>query len=174
MEEQGNSKSDQPTKNRLKPGEKRIAPVEQVRGTTLRLTTWNAEGFNTTDRILETVSYLWRCKVDIAILTESLLKDDDMIGDRGEGEDRVLSINLDHYNIANWRNRGSEAGWRCGGVLMLTRAGVDCVLAPQDLLPKRPASCRSLIVTAIGGRCQPFHFTGIYLPPTHHGPHQDE
>ena len=136
-----------------------------MRRTTLRPTAWNVEGFDTTDRILEIVSYLWRCKVDIAILTESHLTDDDIFEYPGKETERVLRINLDHYNIAHWRNRETEVGWRCGGVLMLTRAGFGRVLAPQDLLPGRPVSCRSLIVTAIGGCCQLSRFTGIYLPP---------
>ena len=127
--------------------------------------TWNVDGFNTVDRRLEIVSYLWKKGVDIAILTESHLKDEDIYTDPGDGKERVMLIKLDHYNITHWHNRESELNWRCGGVLILTRAGIDCTLVPQDVLPSRPLSCCSLIVTAIGGCCQPFRLTGIYLPP---------
>ena len=48
---------------------------------------------------------------------------------------------------------------------MLARAGTNCTLIPQELLPVRPVSCCSMVVEAIGGRCQPFRLTGIYIPP---------
>ena len=137
----------------------------EVRGKTLRLMTWNIDDFNTHDRRLEIASHLWRDKVDIAILTESHLKDEDIYEAPGEGKERVYRIKLDHYNIAHWHNRESTFNWKCGGVLILTRTGIDYDLVPQHLMPKRPISCCSLIITAIGGCCQPFRLTGIYLPP---------
>ena len=136
-----------------------------VRNTNIRLLTWNVDGFSTAARRLKIVSYLWNNNVDIAILTESHLLDEDIYTDPGDGKERIMHIQLDHYHIAHWRNRESSVGRRCGGVLILTRAGIDCTLVPQNLLPERPISCCSLIVTAVGGCCQPFRLTGIYLPP---------
>ena len=103
--------------------------------------------------------------MDIAILTESHLKDGDIFEDPGEGKERITRMRLEHYCIAHWRNRESEVTRKCGGVLILTRAGIECTLVPQRLLPKRPISCCCLIITAIGGCRQPFRLTGLYLPP---------
>ena len=45
----------------------------QLRNTTLRIMTWNADGFNDPARRITITSYLWRQDVDIAVLTESHL-----------------------------------------------------------------------------------------------------
>ena len=127
--------------------------------------TWNVDGFNDPACRITITSYLWRQDVDIAVITESHLRDEDNFTDLGESKERHTRIRLDHYQIAHWRNREPETDHRCGGVLILSRPGIDCTLIPRDLLPRRPLSCCSLIVTAVGGCCQPFRLTGVYLPP---------
>ena len=140
-------------------------PKLRLRNTTLRIMTWNVDGFNDPAHRITITSYLWRQNVDIAVFTESRLLDSDIFrGPEGGGE-RTMLIVLDHYKILHWRNRESTISQRCGGVLILARPGIDCTLVPQDLLPDRPLSCCSLIIEAIGGRCQPFRLTGLYFPP---------
>ena len=63
----------------------------------LRIMTWNIDGFNDPTRRLSVAAYLWKHRVDIAILTESHLLDEDIFQDPGEGEERILPIKLDHY-----------------------------------------------------------------------------
>ena len=145
-----------------------LGSATDVHNATLRIMTWNVEGFATAARRLKIISFLWTKRVDIAVLTESHLLDEDIVTDPSDGKERIMHIQLDHYCIAHWRNRESTIGTRCGGVLILARAGIDCTLVPQDLLPERPISCCSLIVTAVGGCCQPFRITGVYLPPPAH------
>ena len=48
---------------------------------------------------------------------------------------------------------------------MLARPGINFKLVPQELLPERPISCCSMAAEAIGGCCQPFRLTGLYVPP---------
>ena len=83
-------------------------------------------------------SYPWKKQVDVAALSESPLFDDEISKDPGGNEERVALIPLAHYRVAHWRNRESTVGWRCGGLPILARTGIDCVLIPQDL------SCRSV------------------------------
>ena len=65
------------------------------------------------------MSYLWEQKVDIAVATESHLLDDDIFTDPGEGKERKIKIQLDHYRVVRWRNREPSVTHRCGGVLIL-------------------------------------------------------
>ena len=136
-----------------------------VRSANVRIMTWNIDGFNDPSRRLMITTFLWENKVDIAVLTESHLLDEDIYKDPGDGKERIMLIQLSHYKIAHWYNRESTVNQRCGGVLVLARAGIDVTPIPQELLPARPLSCCSLIVEAIGGCSQPFRLTGVYLPP---------
>ena len=62
----------------------------------LRIATWNVDGFSEPTRFLEIASFLWRRKVDIAVLTESHLLGDDIFFGLGEGEGRIMRLQLDH------------------------------------------------------------------------------
>ena len=138
---------------------------DNVRSTSLRIMTWNVDGFNDPARRLAITSYLWKHKVDIAVITESHLLDKDIFQDPGDGKERIMRLKLEHYHVIHWHNREETVNHRCGGVLIIARAGIDCTLVPQDLLPSRPLSCCSLIVTAVGGCSLPFRLTGVYFPP---------
>ena len=84
-----------------------------TKGITLRIMTWNVDGFNDPAKRLAVVSYLWEQKVDIATVTESHLLDDDIFTDPGEGEERIMKIQLDHYRVVRWRNREPTAVGGC-------------------------------------------------------------
>ena len=137
----------------------------EIKGLTLRILTWNVDGFRDPARRITIESALWKNKADIAVLTESHLLDEDIFTSTAEGKERIMKIHLTHYKVAHWHNRESTVTQRCGGVLILTRPGIDVTLLPQDILPQRPLSCCSLIVEAVGGCSQPFRLTGVYLPP---------
>ena len=142
-----------------------LEEVQITKGLTLRLLTWNVDGFKDPARRIAIESTLWKNKVDIAILTESHLLDEDIFIIPADGKERIMKIHLAHYKVAHWHNRESTITQRCGGVLILTRPGIDTTPVPQNLLPDRPISCCSVVVEAVGGCSQPFRLTGIYLPP---------
>ena len=86
------------------------------------------------------------------MLTDSQLLGEDIFADLENGRGRLLKIQLRHFRVAHWHNRETAVEVRCGGVLILARDGIDFALTPQDLLPRRPFSCCSLIASAVGGR----------------------
>ena len=90
--------------------------------------TWNVDGFGYPARRLLITTYLWEQSVDIAIITETHLTDEDIYKEVGEKEkaERIMLIQLDHYRLIHWRNRESSVKYRCGGVLILARPGIDC------------------------------------------------
>ena len=70
---------------------------------------------------------MWEQQVDLAALTESRLRDSDVI----EGEDaNTTKICLEHYRVIHWRNRQNLDMARSGGVLTLAREGIDAEIAP--------------------------------------------
>ena len=87
-----------------------VGPTTVVQTITLRLMTWNVDGFSTVPRRLAIVSFWWRRKVDIATITESHLFDEDIVTERKTGQDRIMKIQLDHYDVIHWHNRESSAG----------------------------------------------------------------
>ena len=136
---------------------------------TLRIATWDVDGFSDPAQRLSIVAHLWKLRVDIAVLTESHLLDEDIFLGRRKGKKRIPLITIDHYKIAHWHNRESTVKQRCGGVLILARPVIDVSLVPQELLPwwlLRPVSCCPMVVEAVGGCSQPFRHTGLYIPPS--------
>ena len=101
-----------------------------TKGITLRIMTWNVDGFNDPAKRLAVVSYLWEQKVDIATVTESHLLDDDIFTDPGEGEERIMKIQLDHYRVARRRNREPTD---VGGCLSWPRQGSTVRRCIRDL-----------------------------------------
>ena len=135
----------------------------------VRLVTWNIDGFRDGARRLTILSCLWAWEVDIAILTETHLRDEDIFtdppGHEGDKNKRIFKIKMDNYSIADWHNRDSSEAHIGGGVLILVKHGIVCSSIDRDRLPQRPLSCCSVIVEAIRGCCDPFRLTGVYLPP---------
>ena len=130
-----------------------------------RMVTWNIDGFNDPPRRLAILTYLWEHDVDLAILTESHLRDEDIFHVPKPGGERILRIPMQHYRVIHWRNRESAEERRSGGVLMVARDGVDCTLVPQELLPKSPISCCSVVINAVDNLACPFRLAGAYFPP---------
>ena len=50
----------------------------EIKGLTLRILTWNVDGFRDPARRITIESALWKNKADIAVLTESHLLDEDI------------------------------------------------------------------------------------------------
>ena len=77
-----------------------IRPIKSAIGnnrhTTVRLLTWNVDGFNSPPQRLSICSFLWKHKVDIAILTETHLLDSDIFRVSPITGDRIILIQLDH------------------------------------------------------------------------------
>ena len=74
--------------------------------------TWNADGFGERGRQLLILSCLWSWGVDIAVLTESHLRDEDIFygppGSENKEGKRVYTIKMDNYLIDDWRNRDAS------------------------------------------------------------------
>ena len=99
-----------------------------TKGLTLRILTWNVDGFKDPTRRLAIESVLWKNKVDIAVLTESHLLDEDIFTTSSEGKERIMKLKLEHYKVIHWHNRESSVTQRCGGELILARPGVNVTL----------------------------------------------
>ena len=72
-------------------------PTDLVQTITLKIMTWNVDGFSTAARRLAVVSYLWRHHVDIAVITETHLFDGDIFVEQEGSRERIMKIQLDHY-----------------------------------------------------------------------------
>ena len=57
----------------------------KVRSMTLRIMTWNIDGFNDPAQRLSVVAYSWKHRVDIAVLAESHLLDEGIFRNWGRG-----------------------------------------------------------------------------------------
>ena len=68
------------------------------------LLTWSVDGFREGERRLAVLSHLWEWGVDIAILTETHLRDEDIFkeppGQEGVVSKRIFKIKMDNYAIA--------------------------------------------------------------------------
>ena len=146
-----------------------MAKFEAIRAVDVCILTWNIDGFRDKDRRMLIWSCLLEWGADIAILTESHLRDEDIFyyppGCSGDVSKRIYKIKMDNYHIANWSNRDSSEVPIGGGVLILARNGVTTRKTNQEHMPPRPLSCCSIIVEAINGCSDPFKLTGVYFPP---------
>ena len=89
--------------------------------------TWNVDGFTNELRRLEVTKYLWAQKVDIAIITESHLREEDIVvPQEGSGKERIFKFKLDGYDIVDWSCRESETVRIGGGVIVIARPWVNC------------------------------------------------
>ena len=79
-------------------GRKNRAP--KVKKMNLRIMNWNIDGFDDPTQRLNVGAYLWKHRVDIAVLTESRLLDEDIFQDMGKRKGNIPRIKIDHYRIA--------------------------------------------------------------------------
>ena len=108
---------------------------------------------------------LWEGDADIAVLTESHLRDEDIFEYLEDGVTKNIKLNVSPYRVVNWHNRENMEMQRSGGVLIIARMGIDFTNVPQTRLPVEPLSCCSVRVHAIDGVGSPFRLTGLYIPP---------
>ena len=93
--------------------------TEQV---TLRIMTWDVDGFTNAVRRLEVTKYLFAQKVDIAVLTESHLREEHAILPQYEGgKEKIFTFKPERYKIVDWNCRESEVGRIGRGALIIAR-----------------------------------------------------
>ena len=101
-------------KPRRKPSQTAPALGEDVhtKAIDICILTWNVDGFRDKERRVVILSCLLQWGVDIAVLTESHLRDEDIFydppGADGDESRRIYKIKMDDFYIANWHNRGSQ------------------------------------------------------------------
>ena len=128
----------------------------------MRILTWNVDGSTHATRRLEIENYLWEHDVDIAILTESHLKDEDLFARQPYGDrEKKFRFKLNHYKIIGWRNRESEVvRIGGGGGPIKAKTWVDCEVLGTEMAPGRPLNCCAITVESVAGCSAPFRLTG--------------